>query len=63
MPWCPKCKKPAEITVKMTIEGYLSDEDDIDCYPHVQGEVAEPDDIAECMECEYSGELSKFKNK
>lgn len=60
MPWCPKCKKNRQIGVYFKVLGCLYAEDNIDHYPDVQSESAEPEDLAYCFECEYEAPLKEF---
>jgi len=61
VPWCPKCKCACQVGVTMTVLGDFDASDDINCYPILEQDAAEPTDIAWCFECEHKAPLIEFK--
>ena len=60
MPLCPKCLKEVEVTVLMSVTGFLRKGQAIDSYPELEHESSSPHNDAWCMECDHEAPLKDF---
>ena len=58
--YCPNCQENRGISVRMTVIGYFSHNDDCGMYAEVSQEMASLDDEAQCNECEHKGLFRDF---
>ncbi len=58
---CPQCKDRVDVTVSTIVCGYIPiDENVLQYYPEIDGECADPSDMATCMECDHEAPLKEF---